>query len=121
MAVYAEPSQPNIRARSSVADHPVAPLQLPPIAEIGRAYLGRDASYDGLSFVGVRTTVIRVALAAVGAAGLASGQRIRNVHCFSGRKPLAVSAMQWRKEPDDSSVVPFPSSHNRGLAPWLAA
>jgi AraC family transcriptional regulator of adaptative response/methylated-DNA-[protein]-cysteine methyltransferase len=31
---------------------------LPPIAEMERAYLRRDAAYDGLFFVGVRTTAI---------------------------------------------------------------
>src|SRR3982751_760554 len=31
---------------------------LPPIAEMERAYLNRDAEYDGLFFVGVRTTGI---------------------------------------------------------------
>ncbi len=31
---------------------------LPPIAEMERAYLGRDATYNGLFFVGVRTTGI---------------------------------------------------------------
>src|SRR4051812_18086845 len=31
---------------------------LPPIAEMERAYLNRDASYHGLFFVGVRTTAI---------------------------------------------------------------
>jgi AraC family transcriptional regulator of adaptative response/methylated-DNA-[protein]-cysteine methyltransferase len=31
---------------------------LPPVAEMRRAYLGRDASYDGIFLVGVRTTAV---------------------------------------------------------------
>jgi len=31
---------------------------LPPVSEMERAYLGRDAAYNGLFFVGVRTTAI---------------------------------------------------------------
>jgi AraC family transcriptional regulator of adaptative response/methylated-DNA-[protein]-cysteine methyltransferase len=43
---------------SAAADNQLSLLPLPPRAEMERAYLTSDASYDGLFFLGVRTTGI---------------------------------------------------------------